>query len=444
MRGLWSTIALLVTLIALASYVYFVTWRTPEIDTGTKLDKVFAELQTDEIDELRVKSASGETTALKKADDAWQLQAPVTDKADEAEVSGLISNLGTVEVSRVIDENPPDLTPYGLGPPRIEIEFKAGGDAMDKKLLIGDKSPTGAQLFAKRNDEKRVFLIPGFLESTFNRSAFDLRDKTLLKVDLEKVDGLEVVADGKTLQLNKDGTNWKITKPVQARADYGAVEGLIGRLQTSQMKAIVTGDAAPSELKKYGLDKPTTTVNVSAGSSRAALLVGAKTPDNTFYARDLSRPMVFTIDATLVDDFRKGADELRRRDLFEFRGYNASRIEVTRDGQTVALEMTKDTGENGADKWRRVSPNPADLDQDKAQAFLTKLSNLRAIAFADSSEKTGLETPTLTVHAKFDETKEERVNFGKVGSNVYAAPPGAPDIAKVDVTEFNDGRESAR
>lgn len=437
MRGLRSTIALLVALVALGAYIYFVTWKTPEIDTGTKLDKVFTGLETDKIDEIKVKSASGDTTALKKTGGKWQIETPVAVNADEAEVSGLVSNLGTIEVSRVIDENPSDLTAYGLGPPRIEVDFKAGGDA-DSKLLIGDKSPTGEQLFAKRNDEKRVFQIPAFLETTFNRSTFDLRDKTLLKVDREKVDGVELIADGKTLQLSKDGSNWKITKPVQARADFGSVEGLLGRLQISQMKAIVASDAAPADLKKFGLDEPATTVTVSAGSSRAALLIGTKTADNTFYARDLSRPLVFTVDGTLVDDVRKGADELRRKDLFEFRAYNANRIELTRDGQAVVLEMRKGAGENAANTWRRASPNPADLDRDKTEAFLMKLSSMRAIAFADPGVKAGLESPALTVHAKFEDKKEERVNFGKVGGDVYAAPPGESGIAKVDATEFND------
>ena len=83
-----------------------------------------------------------------------------------------------------------------------------------------------------------MLAIPVF-NDTFNKSTFDLRDKSLLKFDREKVDGLEVTADGKTLQVSKRRYDWKIAKPVQARADYGSVEGLAGRLQTAQMKSLV-------------------------------------------------------------------------------------------------------------------------------------------------------------------------------------------------------------
>src|SRR5947208_2898021 len=194
MRGLKSTIALVVILAGLGAYIYFVTWKTPEGDTGKKTDKVFAGLQADKVEELRVTSAAGDATTLKKENGTWQLTQPVAAKADESEVSGITSALATADMVRVIDENPSNLNDYGLSNPRIEIEFKTAGDKDYKKLFVGEKSPTGADLFARKNDEKKVFLIPAFQESTFNKSTFDLRDKVVLKFDRDKVDGLDVTA----------------------------------------------------------------------------------------------------------------------------------------------------------------------------------------------------------------------------------------------------------
>jgi hypothetical protein len=45
----------------------------------------------------------------------------------------------------------------------------------------------------------------------------------------------------------------------------------------------------------------------------------------------------------------------------------------------------------------------------------------------------------MTVYAKFDDgKKEERVVFGKSGSDVYASRPGEPGAAKVSSMEFDD------
>ena len=440
MRGLKSTIALIVVLVGLGAYIYFVTWKQPEgADAAAKQEKVFASLEADKIDEVKVKSEKGDTTTVKKENGAWQVVAPVATKADESEVTGITNSLGQISVVRIVDENPSDLKDYGLAAPRIEINFKASGDKDYRKLYIGEKSPTGADLFAKRNDEKKVFLIPAFQESSFNKDTFQLRDKTLWKFERDKVDSVDLTTGGKTLALARASGDWKISKPLEARADFGTVEGLIGRLQSAQMKALVADQATPADLKKYGLEKPEVTVNVNAGSAKATLLVGTKAEDNTIYVRDASRPAVMTVESSLVDELKKGADEYRKKDIFEFRSFNANRVEFNRNGQTIAFEKTKGTGDKDPDKWKRVSPTAGDVDKDKIDGMLSRLSNMRAASFAASDAKTGLDKPAMTVVAKFDDgKKEDRVTFGKNGEDVYASRPGEPGAAKVDSADFTE------
>ena len=441
MRGLKSTFALIVILAGLGAYIYFVTSKTPEggADAGKKQEKVFAALQADKIEEIKISTAAGEATTLKKEGTAWKIAQPIETLASDSEVSGVTSALSSVEIVRVIDENPANLNDYGLSNPRIEIDFKASGDKEYRKLLVGEKTPTGSDLFAKRNDEKKVFLIQAMQETSFNRTTFDLRDKTLLKFERDKVDALDITAGGKTLALGKDGGDWKISKPVQTKADFGSVEGLVGRLQTVQMKSIVADTATPDDLKKYGLDKPEATVNLGLGSAKATLLFGGKAADNTVYARDASKTSVVTVESALLDDMKKGADDYRRKDIFEFRPYNATHIEITRNGQTITLERTKGQGENAPDKWKRVSPTAGDVDKDKSDSLLSKLSNIRAASFVDASAKTGLDKPAMTVVAKFDEgKKEDRATFGQVGNDVFVSRPGEPGAAKIDSADFNE------
>jgi hypothetical protein len=443
MRGLKSTIALIVVLGGLSAYIYFVLNKKGPDTSASKQEKVFAGVEADKVAELRITSDKGETTTLKKDGGTWTLVAPITARADESESSAIASSLAQLEVVRVIDENPADLKDYGLATPRIVVEFKAAGDKDYRRLVIGDKSPTGADLFAQRNGEKRVFLIPAYQESTFNKSTFDLRDKTVLKVERDKVDGLEIHAGGRTIEIAKDNAEWKITSPIQARADYATVEGLIGRLQTASMKSIASEQATPADLKKYGLDKPEATVDLKMGSARATFAVGSKADDNTVYARDASKPMVVTIESSLADELKKGPDDYRRKDVFDFRSYNATRLEVTRAGQTVVFEKTKGEGKDAMEKWRRVSPNPADVDRDKMETLLSRISNMRATSFADASTKTGLETPAMTIAVKYDDgKKEERAAFGKAGDAVFVSHPGDPGAAKIDQADFTEANKT--
>jgi hypothetical protein len=442
MRGLKTTIALVVVLGGLLAYIYFVTWKRPEGGgagaSDAKVEKVFPGLQSDKIDEIHVHSESGESTVLKKDKDGWKITEPTAAAAQESEASGIANALSQLEVARVIDENPASLVDYGLGAPRVEIQFKAEGDKDFRKLFIGQKTPTGANVFAKKNDEKRVFAVASFQDQAFNRSTFDLRDKTVIKLDRDKVDHVEVNADNKTLELAKTGSDWKLVKPVQAPADLGAAEGLIGKVQSAQMKSIVAENVPPADLKKYGLDKPSASVTLGLGSAKAALLLGGKSGDGAVYAKDASKPIVMTVDAMLADDLKKGPDDYRKRDLFAFRAYDTTHIEFTRGGQTVAFDKIKGAKPEDEDKWRRAGAS-ADADKEKMSVLLAKLESLRAMSFVDSPAKTGLDMPVLTVAAKYDDgKKEEHVTFGKAGSDVYASRPGEPGASKVNPTEYDE------
>jgi hypothetical protein len=442
MRGLRSTIAMLVVLIGLGAYAYFVTSKKTD-DTASKQEKLFASLEAPKIDELKVKSKSGDVTTLKKENGAWKIVSPIAAPAAETDATGIANALADIDVTRVVEENPTDLKEYGLDAPKIEVDFKSSEGKTSGRLLVGESTATGGSLYARRDDQKRVVLIGQYHETTLNKSTFDLRDKAIVKFDRTKADGVDVNADGKVIEFAKADADWKITKPLAARADFSAVEGLLGRVETIQMKSVVTAEPTPADLKKYGLDKPSVTVNVHLGSARATLLVGGKADEGTVYVRDSAKPDVFTVEKSAADDFKKPVDDYRKKDVFDFRAFNATRVEITRNGQTLTLERVKATAEGSPDTWKRVSPAAGEPDRTKVETFLAGLADVRAITFVDSKAQTGLGTPAMTVVATFDDgKKEERVTFGKNGSEVYAARTDDPGAARIEAEKFDEATKA--
>jgi hypothetical protein len=440
MRGLRSLLILVAVLAGLVAYIYFVESKRPETSGGEPPKAKAFTVTADKIEELRVKASSGDRTTLKKGSDGWTVTEPAALKADESEVSSITSNLASLEIQRTVDDKATDLKQYGLAEPKVEITFKAEGDKADQTLMLGDKTATGGDLYAKYGSQPKVFLISAYLESTFNKTTFDLRDKAVLTFDRNKADAIEITAANRTLRFAKSGEDWRLTAPVEAKADYGSVEGLLGRVQTAQMKAIAAPEV--TDPKQYGFDKPEVTVAIGAGSSRATLVVGKAGEAGTFYARDQARPMVFTIESSLVDELKKTSDDYRRKDLFEFRSFTANRIDITRGKDTLAFEKTKGEGKDAQEKWRQVLPAPKDVDATKLDSFLTRLSGLRAQSFldpADKTTKTGLNAPAATVVVKFDEgKKQERVVFGKVENDVFASCSGEAGVAKLTAFDYDD------
>lgn len=427
MRGLRSFLVLVVIAAALGGYLYYDS-KHPTSDVK-KQEKVFPDLQSDKIDRITVKSDKGETTTVQKQGTGWQLTQPVDAGADESELSGITSNLGSMEVQRVIDEQPGDLKQYGLNPARIEVTFAAAGK--ERRLLLGQKTPTGSDMYAKLPGNSRVFLVPSYLETTFNKSPFDLRDKTILKIDRDKTDRLEIQTAEHTVKLTKQGGDWKIGAPVDARADVGAIEGILGRLNTTPMKSIASANADAAALKEFGLDKPDTTVHVGAGSSEAALAIGKAAADGTVYARDLSRPMVFTVEKALADELKKSPDDFRIKDLFDSRSFNTTRLDVIYKGQTLAFAKDKDT-------WKQIAPANKAADDTKMETLLTALTNTRATGFVDKIAGTGLESPELTVSVKYEDgQKQEKVSFARKGTDAYAQRQGDASAAKIDASQLD-------
>jgi hypothetical protein len=432
MRSAKPLATLVVLLAGLGAYIYFVESKK-EPGAEDARPKVF-EVSAEKIAELTVRSG-GDRTVLRKTDGQWRIVEPVQVKADEGEVSGLTGSLASAENVRVVDEAPGDLSQYGLAEPRVEVGFRVDGEKEFRHLRLGDKTATQGEVYASRGG-KQVFLIPSYLESSFAKSTFDLREKGVLAFERDKVDRLEIEAPGQSLAVAKAGTEWRLEKPVQAPADYGTVESLVSRLQTAQMKSIAAQEAA--DLKPYGLDAPEATIAVASGSSRASLAIGKKDESGNHYARDLSRPLVFTVEPSLLDELKKPAGDLRNKDVFAFRPFNATAIETTRGTEVLAFEKAKGPGKDDTEKWRQVKPSVKDVDQSKVDDALARLSNLRVQSFEDGKGKTGADAPALVVVAKFEEGKKtERVAFARSGSDVFASIEGQPGAAKVDAAEFD-------
>lgn len=434
MRGLRSFLLLLLVGIPLIGYAVYEYRREPS--AADKKDKVFT-VESDKIDELTIKSESGEQTTLKKSGTDWQIAQPAAGPTDGSEVTAITSGLAGLEQQRLIDENPSDLTEYGLSPARIEVAFKTGGQ--EQRLLIGRKTPPGTDLYAKLANEKKVFLISSYLESTFNKKTFDFRDKAVLKLERDKIDALGVITPKRTMQFAKADSEWQMTAPLKARADFTTVDGLVSRLNTLQMKSIVAPEAA--SLAEYGLDKPAATVQIGSGSSQAALLIGKAAGDGVVYAKDQSRPAIITIETSMLDDLTKDVGEYRQKDLFDARAFNASRIEVARGAETAVFEKSKSKNKDGQEeeKWRQVAPTARDADQTKVENLVSAITGVRATGFAADDAKTGLNKPELTVTIRFDEGKrEEKASFARTGSDGYASRGGEPGAAKVDIAAIEN------
>ena len=433
MRGTRSTLVLLVLFLALGGYAYFIESERAPASEADANEPVF-DLEADAVVELEIAAEHGDLTRLERAagSRSWDMRSPVEAAADDNRATAIASALESLEIERVVEADPADLEPFGLDDPVVDIGFRTDGDTALRRLRIGDTTPTGGDRYAQSGDDPRVFLIASFRESTFNRTTFDLRDRSILEFEGPDVDGLAIAGPAGPLRFRKADNAWRMVEPWDVRADFGVVEGLIGRLGSSEMRSIeVDSDEADgADLDPFGLGDPRVTASLELGSASAVLHVGVETEDAAVFARDASRDLVFTIDGALATDLERAAGAYRQKDLFSFRPFNADRLSVVRDDVTTVLEKT---GGDDGDAWRRLEPEPADVDRVAVDDLLTKLSGLRAASFTDTRDATGLDAPLATVVVAYGEpAEEERVLIGRAGDAAYGAHGDEPGAGVLD------------
>ena len=304
-----SFLLLLAAGVALGAYVWFVEMkRDPNETDATPAVKLFT-VEPAQIQEMRLTNSTGEVSTLRRTGTGWAIAEVPGAEVDEAEAMNIATALATLEASRTVDEQPPSLAEFGLDKPRIQAAFTDGA-GKQHAVLIGSKTPTGGDLYAKLADSPRVMLIGSYLEESFNRSRFDLRDKAAMKFARDAVGGVTITSGTPTITLTRAGGAWKLTSPTDAPADEAAVEGLIGRLATARMQSMV--DA--SESADTGLAKPAASVAVTAGPTRAHLEIGGPAGEGRVYARDTVRNLVFTVEAALADELKKKPEDFRKKD----------------------------------------------------------------------------------------------------------------------------------
>ncbi len=442
MRGVRSTLVLLSVALALGAYIYFIESERAPAGTPDALEPAF-DVESDDIDSLSVTASNGDRTVIEKDGDRWRIVEPFAVNVDVTQVVSLSSSLANLEVQRVVaePEDAPDLEAFGLTSPAIEVGFGTV-DGDDARLLIGQRSPAGNDLYATVAGSNRVFLISGFLDTTFDQTTFDLRDKSILDITRDQVDSLEISGPDVEVRLRKADGEWSLVSPIEARADLGVTDGLVGRLGNGRMAAIEAESADADALGPYGLDDPRLTVTVGLGSSAATLFLGDAAPDGTVYARDGARELVFTVDASLASELEQGVGEYRRKNLFAFRPFNATALKIEHEGEGWAFALEEAEGDEDGDAWRRTAPDAGDVERADMDDLLAKLSNLRAESFETSRDGTGLDTPLAEITVTFDDGDQEGVTVGRTGDDVFAVSGDEPGAARVNTRSWEDAIEA--
>src|ERR1035438_8090686 len=281
-------------------------------DTSTKLLTIPA----DQFQEIRIKKLT-ETQDLKLVDGKWRIVEPKPLAADQDSVTSMVTSLSALTADRTIDDNPADLSSFGLTTPTLDITITKK-DGKTAGVLVGDATPTNSGNYAKLSDSPKVYTIASYVKTGLDKSDNDLRDKRLMTFDSDKITRVVLAAKGTPVEFGKNAQNeWQILKPSPLRADATQVDSLVSKLKDAKMDAIVSDEDAKKAADGFASGTRVALATLSDSRGDQTLEV-RKDKDKNYYAKGSAVEGIYKIGSDIGDALDKGIDDFRNKKLFDF------------------------------------------------------------------------------------------------------------------------------
>ena len=357
------------------------------------------------------------TITLKRlGTDEWQVTAPIDAKGDAPAVSAFLSFLKNLNFTRVVEESPKDLTPFGLDTLDLKIILSMN-NGETKGVRVGDDHPMGNKVYLARLNESRV-LAAGVTKNRLDRKVHDLRDKTILDFKTPQITKIEFIRNGKTLSLKKNEESWEVSEgKIAAKGNETEITNLLNTIQAAQIEQFV--EEKPEQLTSYGLNNSKLTVKLttSKASEPLVLLIGGKN-EHGFYAKTLPKKNVFTINQSLFDTLnnRKLVDFFNKS-LVDFNDDDLAEVTLLMDDDSV--DLTRD--EKDLQKWTMVKPVNMKANTATINSLLFDLKNVRIVEFITTHTKNSktfnFEQPEKEINLTFKNGKTWALKLGNQTSS---------------------------
>ena len=373
-------------------------------------------------------TSNGESVYLKrKAQQKWDLIRPFQTSGDSTEVESFISQIKSLKKIRVVEEQPKDLSIYGLNPPYAKIYFKFENKS-EETLLVGNETPLGGSLYFKRENHPSVLMAASSL-SNFEKSSYSFRDKTLLNFNTGSIQKIQVLRETNSLQLKKTGEAWEILGDIHTQGDKDAIMNFLQSVQFSRVKEFI--NESPDSLQPYGLSAPKLKL-ILENDKTHILSLGNLKEGKGYFARVNDSKNIVLVDPRLFEILSQKTVEFLDKTLLEFEEKDILELVLQSENETIRITQ----GDNNS--WNIISPIKTDTDLSTINSLLFDLKEAKINEFIKTSKDTdetfGLNIPRRSFSIKEKTSRTSTLQLGNQstdGQQVFAKLAGEPTVFSI-------------
>lgn len=437
-----NAIILIVVLGLLVGAYFFINNKkaaTPDAtadSTATAEIKVIT-VEKDKITSMEFNNENG-SCILKKKDNAWTMEPTSEFPIDSTIAETSATDLSAIVADKIIEEKATDLAKYGLDKPAT---IKVGlADGSSKELEIGSSSPTNEGLYVKNKGESKVYLVGSYYESTLklNRGHFAIKTilpvaATTLKTFAYEKNGVmqykfKILSEKTKSETDANATVETITgieilEPMAEEAETSKISPMLEAVVQLTIKDII--DENPTDLAKYGLDKPAYSLEYGDASTTKKILFGKDVEKGTIlYAKFADGKSVFTIDTTPLTFLDVKFADIINTFVYLPNISDVNKIELKLDGKTIVSDITTVKDDSDKDKFK-VDGKDANMENEKGssmfRAFYQAMIGITMNKYEPDAKPSGT-TPEVSIkYYMKPDSKAVTIDLIPKDSNYYYA-----------------------
>jgi len=421
----------------------------PEAEVKEKLPTYYlTNIKTTDFDRIDIELADGYkyaiiATTASNANGSSVRTYMIEDKAqyafDRDTIGSALVSMCQISVSSILDENPTDLSVYGLKNPISRVTITPyEGDPVT--VLVGDQTPVGSNYYAMVEGKPEVYMIGSYVAKymintekqyremgfiNFTEPASEIRSVMVTEND-EPLIGVRVMTQEEIEAIDMTSVSTQLLAPVEHTGnDSMILQEFLPKIKTISAISIVEDGTENAE--KYGLTENTTVVEIEGvdGSKKKVTL---SQPDASGYRYGIIAGInsILLFNSSDFDFIYTDYTRLMYKLVWIHNIENVERVEMDLKGEKHTLDMEfyidpNEPVEEGEEPEKHLNAtlDGKEISETNGRRLFIRILSPLIYDMADESEKRGDIEYSLTVY--YADGQEYTMDFARLNERQYVA-----------------------
>jgi hypothetical protein len=346
---------------------------------------------------------------------------------DTSKFRSMMFTLTSLTAIQKIEENPKDLSLYGLDNPQFTMKLSFNGGKVIT-LTVGNSTPVDMNFYVMTDDKNTVYTVGNYLGNLIMRTELQFRDIDVFPtyegeeiytnidwVKLTKRDGteIEVILDSDlSMQGNITSSNYLLLSPVVSSCNDENVQKSILDVVATLTYSGVVKDITKEEMAEYGFSRPARLQMRDVSGNQIDLTIGTVN-DSVVYAAYTSQYeacLKGEVHLTLLSYTPSAFNwldlnylALMNRTVWIENIHNIESIDYNLNGDEyhMALREYDDITNSGVEVVRTVGTlNGKELSEDNTKRLYARTLNMRVINEIPDSVELGDPSYKITLNLR--------------------------------------------